>query len=106
LASVWQLLHALPAARAASRSGVQISIGASLLGTLLMVPGVRGRGPGPVTAGAGAGLWTGYRLARGALVADVPAPVDVQEWHAMPAAEVRRILPSPNRDGAQPAPIH
>jgi H+-transporting ATPase len=104
LASVWQLLHALPAARAASRSGVQISIGASLLGTLLMLPGVRGRGPGPVTAGAGVGLWTGYRLARGALGADVPAPVDVQEWHAMPAAEVRRILPSPNRDGAQPAP--
>jgi cation-transporting ATPase I len=103
LAAVWQLVHALPSARAASRSGVQISIGASLLGTLLMVPGVRGRGPGPVTAGAGAGLFTGFRLAREALGAEVPAPVDVVEWHAMSAPEVREALPSPDHAG-KPAP--
>ena len=95
LAGVWRVLHSLPSARAASRSGVQLSIGASLLGALLTVPGVRGRGPGPVTAGAAAGLWSGYRLARGALAATVPAAVDVQEWHAMSAAEVLALLPSP-----------
>jgi H+-transporting ATPase len=98
LAGVWQVLHALPAARAASRSGVQLSIGATVLGSLLMVPGVRGRGPGPVTAAAGAGLWSGYRLARTTLRAEVPAPVDVQEWHAMTAAQVRATLPPPKED--------
>lgn len=103
LASVWHVLQALPAARAASRSGVQIATGASLLGALLMVPGVRGRGPGPVTAGAGAGLWTGYRLARGALGTDLPAPSDVRDWHAMSVAEVRRILPTPQFEGGQVA---
>ena len=99
LAGVWRLLHCLPSARAASRSGVQLSIGATVLGSLLMVPGVRGRGPGPVTAGAAVGVWTGYRLARGAMGAPVPVPVDVQEWHAMPAAQVRAILTPPVRDG-------
>jgi cation-transporting P-type ATPase I len=104
LASVWQLIHALPAARAASRSGVQISIGASVLGSLLMLPGVRGRGPGPVTAGAGAGLWTGYRLARDAMGAELPTPADVQDWHAMSVAEVRSILPQPDADSGHRAP--
>ena len=58
---------------AASRRGVEISTAASLLGALLMVPGVRGRGPGPVTAGAAAGLWTGYSLARRVLRAPCAA---------------------------------
>lgn len=98
LAGVWRLVHALPAARAASRSGVRLSIGASALGSLLMVPGVRGRGPGPVTAAAGAGLWSGYRLARAALGAEVPAAADVREWHAMTAAQVQATLPPPNQD--------
>ncbi len=99
LLCVWRLLHCLPSARAASLGGVQLSIGATVLGSLLMVPGVRGRGPGPVTAGAAAGLWTGYRLARGALLVDPPAPVDVREWHAMSVAEVRAVLTPPDRDG-------
>ena len=41
LAGAWRLLHALPAAAAASRRGVELSTAASLLGALLMVPGVR-----------------------------------------------------------------
>ena len=93
LDGVWRLLHSLPSARAASRSGVQLSVGASALGALLMVPGVRGLGPGPVTAGAGAGVWTGYRLARSVLRTAVPAPVDVRDWHAMSVADVVEILP-------------
>jgi cation-transporting ATPase I len=99
LTGVWRLLHCMSSARAASRSGVQLSTGATVLGSLLMVPGVRGRGPGPVTAGAAAGVLTGYRLGRRAMGAQVPAPVDVQEWHAMPAAEVRATLTPPERDG-------
>ncbi|MCV7220275.1 cation-translocating P-type ATPase [Mycolicibacterium elephantis] len=107
LAGVWQLLHALPAARKASQRGVEIATGASLLGALLMVPGVRGQGPGPVTAGAAAGLSTGFWLARGALRASVPVPAPTYEWHAMSVEQVRRLLPAPDADDGgspQPAP--
>jgi cation-transporting P-type ATPase I len=105
MAGVWQIMHALPAARRASRRGVEIATAASLLGALLMIPGVRGRGPGPVTAGAGAGLWSGYRLARGALRAAAPPPTPSYEWHAMSIEQVRRALPTPTpvANGDRPA---
>ena len=103
LAGVWQILHALPAARKASIRGVEIATAASLLGALLIVPGVRGRGPGPVTAGAGAGVWTGYRLAQGALRANVPPPAPTHEWHAMSVDRVSQILPRPALDDDRPA---
>ena len=98
LADAWQVLHALPAARRASRRGVEIATGASLLGALLMVPGVRGRGPGPVTAGAAAGTFTGYRLAHGALRAAPPTPAAAHDWHAMSVRQVRSMLPPPSSD--------
>ncbi|BBX19826.1 hypothetical protein MDUV_46860 [Mycolicibacterium duvalii] len=97
LAAVWRIMHALPAARRASERGVQLATSASMLGALLMVPGVRGRGPGPVTAGAAAGLTTGLLLARGALNDAIPTPATVYEWHAMSAEEVRQVLPQPHR---------
>ena len=40
-----------------------------------MVPGVRGRGPGPVTTGAAAGLLSGFLIARRVLRAPAPLPV-------------------------------
>ena len=74
LAGAWQVLRALPAARTATERGVAISIGASSIAGLLLVRGVRAtipgvgagqsRGPGPVTVGAGAGMLSGYLLAR------------------------------------------
>jgi len=103
LTGAWRLLHALPGARRASRRGVELSTAASLLGALLMVPGVRGRGPGPVTAGAAVGLWTGYSLARRALRAPAPAPVAGYDWHAMTVAQVRALLPAPSTDPAPAA---
>ncbi|UXA17798.1 cation-translocating P-type ATPase [Mycobacterium sp. SMC-4] len=98
LAAVWRILHALPAARRASRRGVELATSASMLGALLMIPGVRGRGPGPVTAGAAAGLTTGLLLARGALNDKTPTPAPVSEWHAMSPEEVRVALPQPERE--------
>ncbi|MBV9512806.1 MAG: HAD-IC family P-type ATPase, partial [Mycobacteriaceae bacterium] len=99
LVDAWRVLHALPAARAASRRGVEISTAASLLGGLLMVPGVRGRGPGPVTAGAAAGLWTGYSLARNTFRASAPAPAVTHDWHAMSAEQACRLLRAQAGDG-------
>ncbi|WP_232490858.1 HAD-IC family P-type ATPase [Mycobacterium dioxanotrophicus] len=95
LAGVWHVLHALPAARRASHRGVELAVGGSLLGALLMIPGVRGRGPGPVTAGAGAGAWTGLTLARNALKCETPSAATVHEWHAMTPQQVRSLLPAP-----------
>lgn len=95
LEAVWRIAHALPAARRASERGVEIATGASLLGGLLMIPGVRGRGLAPVTAGAAAGAWMGYRLAGGALGAPPPPGASAHEWHAMSVEQVRRVLRPP-----------
>ena len=102
LDGVWRIVHALPAARRASERGVQIATGASLLGALLMVPGVRGRGPGPITAGAGAGVWTGYRIARGVLDAPTPPQPATHDWHALSVDQVRRLLPPTDRTTPPP----
>jgi H+-transporting ATPase len=93
LVAVWRILHALPAARRATERGVELAIGGSLLGALLMIPGVRGLGPGPVTAGAAVGLATGFWLARRVLLDQAPRPVKVEDWHAMTPDQVRRHLP-------------
>ncbi|MEB3070251.1 cation-translocating P-type ATPase [[Mycobacterium] vasticus] len=106
LAGVWRVLHALPRARAATERGISISTGASALGALLMVPGVRGfrGGPvvrgngstGPITAGAAAGLVSGYLLARQVARTPQPRPAPNHDWHAMPIEAVREMLPAPD----------
>ncbi|CAN3131580.1 Metal cation transporter P-type ATPase [Mycobacterium sp. smrl_JER01] len=98
LDTAWRLMHALPGARRASRRGVELATSATVLGALLMVPGVRGRGPGPVTAGAAAGLVTGVWLARSVLADSPPPRAATQEWHAMSIDQVRRELPLPERE--------
>jgi len=95
LTAAWRVLHALPAAKAAAQRGVGISAGATAMGSLLMIPGVRGLGRGPVTTGAAAGLLSGYLLARGIIHADAPRPAPVREWHAMSVEHVQRALPPP-----------
>lgn len=98
LTGAWRVLHAIPAARAATQRGISLSTGASTLGALLMVPGVRGgRGPGPVTAGAATGLLSGYLLARGAARTPAPRPAPAYEWHAMSIEQIREVLPAPDR---------
>ena len=103
LAGAWRLLHAVPAARRASRRGIEISTGATALGALLMVPGVRGRGPGPVTTGAAAGLLSGYLMARRVVGAPTPLPAPIRDWHAMSVEQVRKMLPPPDAtESAEP----
>ncbi|ORW29350.1 haloacid dehalogenase [Mycobacterium paraense] len=94
LAAAWRVLHALPAAKAATQRGAGIAAGATAMGSLLMIPGIRGLGPGPVTTGAAAGALSGYLLARGTLAADPPRPASAHEWHAMSVDQVRRALPA------------
>jgi cation-transporting ATPase I len=98
LAGAWRILHALPAAKAASKRGVEISAAASGFGALFMLPGVRGRGPGPVTSGAAAGLFSGYMLARRVVQAPTPRPAPVHEWHTMSVEQVRKMLSSADSD--------
>ena len=105
LAGAWRLLHAVPAAKTASRRGIDISTGATALGALLMVPGVRGQGPGPVTTGAAAGLLSGYLLARRVVRAPTPLPAPIHEWHAMSVEQVRKMLPPPESQEST-APRH
>ncbi|MBS9533211.1 cation-translocating P-type ATPase [Mycobacterium sp. M1] len=99
LAGAWQVLRALPAAREATRRGITLSASASVLGGLLLVPGIRVRRanmPGPVTVGGAAGLCSGYLLARKVVRTPAPRPAPAHEWHAMSIAQVRQILPQPN----------
>ncbi len=104
LAGAWRLLHAVPAARTASRRGIEISTGATALGALLTVPGVRGQGPGPVTTGAAAGLLSGYLLARRVVRAPTPLPAPMHEWHAMSVEKVRKMLPPPDAEESTQPP--
>lgn len=105
LGAAWRIMHAIPAAKAARRRGIEISGGASALGALLMVPGVRGLGPGPVTTGAGAGLLSGYLLARKVVGARPPRPAAFHEWHAMSVEQVQKLLP-PTDTSPQPGAPH
>lgn len=95
LSAAWRVVRALPAARTADRRGIEIASGASLLGSLLMIPGTHGRGPGPVSAGAGAALWTGHMLARKVLRADPPRSNPQHDWHAMSVERVQRLVGGP-----------
>lgn len=102
LAGAWRVLHALPAAKSATRRGIELSTAASALGSLFMLPGVRGRGPGPVTTGAAAGVLTGYLLARGVVRTPAPRPAPAHEWHAMSVEQVRELLPPPESRDREP----
>ncbi|HEU0191472.1 MAG TPA: cation-translocating P-type ATPase [Mycobacterium sp.] len=106
LSAAWRVLHALPSARAASRRGVEMAAGATALGALLMLPGVRGRGPGPVTTGAAAGALTGYWMARRMTNAPAPRPASTYEWHTMTPEQVRDVLPQPHLAEAPPPVEH
>jgi magnesium-transporting ATPase (P-type) len=106
LAGAWRLLHAIPVAKSASRRGIEIATGATALGALLMVPGVRGRGPGPVTTGAAAGLVSGYLMARRVLRAPAPLPAAINEWHALSIEQVRKMLPPPDDNDESAEPRH
>ena len=95
LAGAWRVLHALPAARAATDNAVRLSASASALGALMLIPGVPGRSSASVNVGMVASLWFGYRAAVKVLRDPLPEPETSHDWHALPVAEVQRLLPRP-----------
>jgi cation-transporting P-type ATPase I len=95
LVAAWRVLHALPAARSATDRGVRLSVSASAIGALMLVPGVVGRGPVPVNAGVIAALWSGFSLGDKVFRDEIPQPEPGHDWHALPVTEVRRLLPRP-----------
>lgn len=102
LSGVWRVLHALPAAQEATRLGIALSTGASALGSMLLIPTVRGRGPEPVALGAAVGLVSGYWTARRVITAPLPRPVPVEEWHAMSVEQARAALTALSRPDVAP----
>lgn len=98
LAAAWRILHAVPAARAASTRGIRLSMSGTAIGALMLVPGVPGYGPDAVNTGVFAGLWTGYRAGRQVFSTPLPAPEPGHEWHGLPVDDVRRLLPRPPSD--------
>ncbi|WP_082953217.1 cation-translocating P-type ATPase [Mycobacterium sp. E3251] len=98
LTGAWRLLHALPAARAATDNAVRLSASASALGALMLIPGVPGRSSASVNVGMAASLWFGYRAAVKTLRDPLPEPETSHDWHALPVADVQRLLPRPTEE--------
>ncbi|WP_231975400.1 cation-translocating P-type ATPase [Mycobacterium sp. E1715] len=95
LAGAWRMLHALPAARAATEGAVRLSASASAIGALMLIPGVPGRSSASVNVGMVASLWFGYRAAVKTLRDPLPERETAHDWHALPVTEVQRLLPRP-----------
>ncbi|BBY38815.1 metal cation transporting ATPase H [Mycobacterium mantenii] len=98
LTGAWRVLHALPAARAATDGAVRLSASASAVGALMLIPGVPGRSSASVNVGMVASLWFGYRAAIKTLRDPLPEPETSHDWHALPVAEVQRLLPRPTEE--------
>jgi cation-transporting ATPase I len=95
LTGAWRMLHALPAARAATDSAVRLSASASAIGALMLIPGVPGRSSVSVNVGMAASLWFGSRAAAKVFRDPLPEPETGHDWHGLPVAEVQRLLPRP-----------
>ena len=95
LTGAWRLLHALPAARAATDSAVRLSASASVIGALMLIPGVPGRSSTSVNVGMAASLWLGFRAGAKIFRDPLPEPETTHDWHDLPVVEVQRLLPRP-----------
>ncbi|HEX2401477.1 MAG TPA: cation-translocating P-type ATPase, partial [Mycobacterium sp.] len=104
LTGAWRLLHALQAAHAVKNRGIELSASSSLIGALMLIPGVPGSGPASVNSAAIAGLWFGFTTGAKVFRDKEPAPEPVHDWHALPVEEVQRLLPRPAEQPDAPRP--
>ncbi|HEX2285361.1 MAG TPA: HAD-IC family P-type ATPase, partial [Mycobacterium sp.] len=95
LTGAWRILHALPAARTVKNRGIELSASGSLIGAVMLIPGVPGSGPMSVNVSALAGLWSGFATGAKVFRDKEPTPEPVHDWHALPVEEVQRLLPRP-----------
>lgn len=95
LLSVWRILHSLPTARAVTARGVRLSVSATALGALMLIPSVPGSGPESVNVGVVGALWSGFTAGSKVFRDPPPEPETAHDWHALPVAEVQRLLPRP-----------
>ncbi|MGP4055318.1 HAD-IC family P-type ATPase [Mycobacterium sp. 4D054] len=95
LLSVWRILHSLPTARAVTARGIRLSVSATTLGALMLIPSVPGSGPESVNVGVVGALWSGFTAGSKVFNDPPPEPEVAHDWHAMPADEVQRLLPRP-----------
>lgn len=95
LRAAWRILHAIPVARAVTARGVRLSVSASAIGGLMLIPGVPGYGPDAVNTAVFAALWTGFRAGSRVFADPLPAPDPGHDWHGMSADEVQRLLTRP-----------
>ncbi|HJT91692.1 MAG TPA: cation-translocating P-type ATPase [Mycobacterium sp.] len=102
LIGAWRVLRALPAARTVKNRGIELSASSSVIGALMLIPGVPGSGPASVNTGAIAGLWTGYSAGAKVFRDNEPTPEPAHDWHALPVEEVQRLLPRP---AEEPTPV-
>jgi Ca2+-transporting ATPase len=103
LTGAWRLLHALPAARTVKNRGIELSASSSIVGAVMLIPGVPGSGPVSVNAGAIAGLWSGFATGAKVFREKEPTPEPVYDWHALPVEEVQRLLPRPAEENESAA---
>jgi Ca2+-transporting ATPase len=61
----------------------------------MLIPGVPGSGPESVSVGVVGALWSGFTAGSKVFRDPPPEPESVHDWHAMPVAEVERLLPRP-----------
>ncbi|WP_231639208.1 cation-translocating P-type ATPase [Mycobacterium sp. Marseille-P9652] len=107
LTGAWRVLHALPAARAATGGAVRLSASASVIGALMLIPGVPGRSSTSTNVGMAASLWFGYRAGVKVFSDPLPEPETTHDWHGLPVAEVQRLLARPPDEhaGQQAVPV-
>jgi cation-transporting P-type ATPase I len=98
LIGAWRVLRTLPAARRVKNRGIELSASSSLIGALMLIPGVPGSGPASVNTGAIAGLWAGFSTGAKVFREKEPTPEPVHDWHALPVEEVQRLLPRPTEE--------
>lgn len=103
LTGAWRVLHALPAARTATDSAIRLSASASAIGALMLIPSVPGRGSASVNVGMAVSLYLGFRSGTKVFHDTVPEPEAGHDWHSLPIAEVRRLLPRPAEEDRRDA---
>ena len=93
LGAAWRLVNAVPASRTVNKRAIELSVGGTLLESLLMLAPRPRRIPGPVVTAGAFGLVLGWRAANEVMTRAVPEVAAPFPWHAMTVEQVRGLLP-------------